>query len=229
MKDKNLIICDIDGTLANVQHRLHYIKNPDGSKKPYKERDWDSFHKACVDDTLYKDVREILWNIYDAGRRREFSDRIVYFFSGRSEVVRKETEEWLREHVVSPSMCEYGEKPNLYMRKEGDIRNDIEVKREMIKTLKIHKWNSTGPHFPPEHITPDDVLCILDDRQGVVDMWRQEGFRCLQVDAWEEPRTRTSELGGGKSAGVNQPTVPTPPTLETPDKNLSEIKENDNG
>ena len=35
---------------------------------------------------------------------------------------------------------------------------------------------------------------------------------------------KQSDLGGGKSAGVNQPTVPTPPTLETPDKNLSEVK-----
>ena len=60
------------------------------------------------------------------------------------------------------------------MRKEGDFRNDVEVKHEMIHSLNI---------------TPDDVLCILDDRQGVVDMWRQEGFRCLQVDAWkEEPK-----------------------------------------
>ena len=173
MKDKRIIICDIDGTIANVQHRLHYIKNPDGTMKPYKNRDWGSFNKACVDDTLYKDVREILWNMYDAGRRRgkKGSDRIVYFFSGRSEVVREETEEWLREHVVSPSMCDDLDRPNLFMRKKNDFRNDTEVKRDMIHELCI---------------SPDDVLCILDDRQGVVDMWREEGFRCLQVDAWKE-------------------------------------------
>ena len=168
MKDKNLIICDLDGTIANIEHRLHYIKGP--------KKDWPSFNKACVDDTVNKDVREILWNMYDAGRRRgkEGSDRIVYFFSGRSEVVRKETEEWLHKYVVSPSMCDDGKRPNLYMRKENDFRDDVEVKREMLSDLCI---------------TPHDVLCILDDRQGVVDMWRQEGFRCLQVDAWkEEPK-----------------------------------------
>jgi hypothetical protein len=170
---KNLIICDLDGTIANIEHRLHYIKGP--------HKDWDSFNKACVDDTVNKDVREILWNMYDAGRDlsghpdlRAVSDRTVYFFSGRSDVVRKETEEWLREHVVAPSMCDDLDRPKLFMRKEGDFRNDVEVKREMIHSLNI---------------TPDDVLCILDDRQGVVDMWRQEGFRCLQVDAWkEEPK-----------------------------------------
>ena len=276
---KNLIICDLDGTLANIEHRLHYIKGP--------KNDWASFNKACVDDTVNKDVREILWNMYDAGRRRgkEGSDRIVYFFSGRSEVVRKETEEWLQRYVLTTSMRNDLARPNLFMRKEGDFRNDVEVKREMIHSLNI---------------TPDDVLCILDDRQGVVDMWREEGFRCLQVDAWkEEPKrhhlmdadlddltmeelkflvehergyfneaadrlmntligterelkswqdklvdhidTATSkidtsnwkqgELGVGKSApifeiGITE--LPTPPTLETPDKNLSEIEENDN-
>ena len=179
ISQKKIIICDLDGTLANVQHRLHHIKNSDGTMKPYKNRDWDSFNKACVEDEVYKDVREILWDMYDAGRKhgerpadlQKVSDRFIYFFSGRSEAVRKETEEWLHKWVVSPSSCRNDGRPYLYMRKEGDTRNDIEVKREMIHSLNI---------------TPDDVLCILDDRQGVVDMWREEGFRCLQVDAWKE-------------------------------------------
>lgn len=172
MKDKDLIICDLDGTIANIEHRLHYIKGP--------KKDWDSFNKACVDDTVNKDVREILWNLYDKGRWEKFKDglkgsaRKVYFFSGRSEAVRKETEEWLHKYVVSPSMCDDEKRPNLFMRKEGDFRNDVEVKRDMLHELCI---------------TPEEVLCILDDRQGVVDMWREEGFRCLQVDAWkEEPK-----------------------------------------
>ena len=159
-KDKSLIICDIDGTIANIEHRLHYIKGP--------KKDWDSFNKACVDDTVNKDVNEILFNLYDAGPIVPL--RTVYFFSGRSEVVRKETEEWLKEHV---SVAEHRDW-ELHMRKEGDYRPDTTIKYEMMYELKI---------------TTDDVLCILDDRQSVVDMWRKEGFRCLQVDAWkEEPK-----------------------------------------
>ena len=174
MARKNLIICDLDGTLANIEHRLHYIKGP--------KKDWPSFNKACVDDTVNKDVREVVWDLYDAGRKggerptdlQKVSDRFIYFFSGRSEVVREETERWLHRWVVSASSCKNDGRPYLYMRKENDFRNDVEVKREMIHSLNI---------------TPDDVLCILDDRQAVVDMWREEGFRCLQVDAWkEEPK-----------------------------------------
>jgi hypothetical protein len=215
MKDKNIIICDLDGTIANLQHRLYYIKNPDGSKKSHKDSDWDLFHRACVDDEPYRDVIEILRNLYDAGRRAgiEGSEREIYFFSGRNESVRNETIEWLYHHVISHSMChaveitreeaemwearnvsyslreERGGKilrsdeggnddgkyfqlqPNLLMRSEGDRRPDTTVKYEMMYEYKF---------------TPEDVLCILDDRQSVVDMWRQNGFRCLQVDAWKE-------------------------------------------
>ena len=98
------------------------------------------------------------------------------------------TVDWLETHV---DFCEAGFNfhDQLFMRKEGDFRDDVEVKREMIKNLQIRKWNRSEATFPLEQVTPDDVLCILDDRQGVVDMWRQEGFRCLQVDAWkEEPK-----------------------------------------
>jgi len=101
-------------------------------------------------------------------------EREFHFFSGRNEVVRKETEEWLKKHVPITEDRDW----ELHMRKEGDYRPDTTVKYEMMYELKI---------------TPDDVLCILDDRQGVVDMWRQEGFRCLQVDAWKEPSLTISE------------------------------------
>lgn len=171
MKDRNLIICDIDGTIANVQHRLHYIKNLDGSKKPYKECDWDSFHKACVDDEPYRDVIEILQSLV-LGHGNGCNvcgavEREFHFFSGRNKSVRKETIEWLEKHVPITEDRDW----ELHMRSEGDRRPDTTVKYEMMYELKI---------------TTEDVLCILDDRQSVVDMWRQEGFRCLQVNAWKE-------------------------------------------
>jgi len=201
--DKKIIICDIDGTIANLQHRLHFIKNADGSKKKYKDTDWDSFHKACVDDTPINWVIEVLANINDAGTERE-----IYFFSGRNESVRQETLDWLWKHVLSSSMCHavevtkeeceravaigldhtvhaFGEdptnvqwpqgyvqlQPNLEMRSEGDRRPDTQVKFEMMYEYKI---------------TPEEVVCILDDRQSVVDMWRENGFNVMQVNAWKE-------------------------------------------
>ena len=90
---KNIILCDLDGTLANVGHRLHYLKNPDGTMKPQKERDWGSFHKACVDDAPYEDVIEVVSSVFNARQ-----DNDLYILSGRNEVVREETEAWLCKH-----------------------------------------------------------------------------------------------------------------------------------
>jgi hypothetical protein len=55
----------------------------------------------------------------------------------------------------------------LFMRKTGDIRSDDIVKREIYETHIKPEWN---------------VVCVLDDRQRVVDMWREIGLTCLQVD-----------------------------------------------
>ena len=166
---KKIIICDIDGTIANVQHRLHFIKNPDGTKKSYKDTDWDSFNAACENDEPYKDVIEVVHSLV-LGHGNGCNvcgavEREVYFFSGRNESVRSETAQWLQKHVHLG--CSH-----LHMRSENDRRPDTVVKLEMLMSLGL---------------TPDDVLCILDDRQSVVDMWRENGFRVMQVDAWKEP------------------------------------------
>ena len=164
--DKEIILCDVDGTLADVNHRLHYIKNDDGTLKPYAERDWDSFNEACAEDRPNTDVIEVLRSLV----RSPNGERLVYFLSGRNEVVRDTTVAWLQKYVL-PHESKISITKDLRMRKADDRRPDTEVKLDMVRELGL---------------TPDDVLCILDDRQCVVDMWRENGFRCLQVDAWEE-------------------------------------------
>jgi hypothetical protein len=32
-----------------------------------------------------------------------------------------------------------------------------------------------------DHVDIDDVFCVVDDRQKVVDMWREIGLTCFQV------------------------------------------------
>ena len=183
MKTKNkIVICDIDGTIANLQHRLHFIKNPDGTKK--KKPDWDSFHKACVDDTPYGDVIEIILNHQKCGYR-------LYFFSGRNGLMWDETVEWLYKHV--------GERWwNLQMREPNDRRPDTVIKLEMMKSLFTIK---DGLQVA---MTPDDVLGIYDDRQSVVDMWRKNGFRVFQVDAWVEESVGDHHLSQEKLESLNK-------------------------
>jgi phosphoglycolate phosphatase-like HAD superfamily hydrolase len=144
---KNTIICDIDGTIADLTHRLHHIHPSEGQRK-----NWAAFHAGVKDDTPHHDMHFILWALVRSGMR-------VIYVSGRNEASRKDTEAWLNREGFPNGM--------LYMRADGDFRNDAIIKEEILDN-----------HL---RLTPEDVLCVLDDRQRVVDMWRRRGFRVLQV------------------------------------------------
>lgn len=143
------IIFDLDGTLCDITHRLHYIK---GEKK-----DYDAFHKACIYDEPKKDVIDLFHLLNDGANYM----RIV---SGRSDGVRDETEEWLKSYDIG-----YDE---LIMRPYGDYTPDDKLKRNWLREGRLG--------------SPERILCVFDDRQRVVDMWREEGLTCLQVAQWKE-------------------------------------------
>lgn len=91
-------------------------------------------------------------------QRLALSGLDVIYMSGRSDECRRGTLAWLDEHV--------GVRGDLHMRRKGDFRSDDTVKRELYKK---HVLDRT------------DVLCVLDDRDKVVRMWRELGLTVLQV------------------------------------------------
>lgn len=82
----------------------------------------------------------------------------IIIMSGRTEDHRPETEQWLRAHGFA-----YEE---LHMRASGDVRKDSVVKNELFREHIADKYHVRG---------------VFDDRQQVVDMWRQIGLKCFQV------------------------------------------------
>jgi hypothetical protein len=88
-----------------------------------------------------------------------YDDTKIFLVSGRDAVCRPETEAWLEQNGIA---YDY-----LFMRPEGDTRKDNIVKREIFDQEIRDKYN---------------VLFVLDDRDQVVDMWRNEiGLKVLQV------------------------------------------------
>lgn len=82
------------------------------------------------------------------------------FVSGRDGCCRDKTEAWLEKHSPVPPS-------GIYMREPGDMRDDRVVKRELYERYIKGQYN---------------VLFVLDDRNKVVDMWRNElGLPCFQV------------------------------------------------
>lgn len=130
------VIFDLDGTIADVRHRVHFVR--DGN------RDYESFFAACVDDAPYQHVVDTL-NVYvDAGHS-------VEIWSARDDKVRPETETWLSQVGINPELL-------THMRAHGDTTEDATLKRYWLHQLTDNE-------------RPD---LIYDDRQRVVDMWREE-------------------------------------------------------
>lgn len=106
-------------------------------------------------DFLNAPVVEILKSIRYWNQDREFK---VILVSGRMEKNRKVTEEWLS--------CNGIPFDKLYMRVTDDVRKDVIVKKEIYKVYIRGQYN---------------IKMVIDDRNQVVEMWRQEGLTCIQV------------------------------------------------
>lgn len=89
----------------------------------------------------------------------EFNCYDIYLVSGRPSRYREVTEKWLEKHDIHYT-C-------LFMRLEGDRRADDIVKREILHSS----------------IPKERVEFVVDDRESVVKMWREEGLICLQCNA----------------------------------------------
>lgn len=83
----------------------------------------------------------------------------IVFMSGRSEGCREDTEAWLAMHGGVPYL-------GLYMRASGDRRRDAIVKAELFDRHVRTRYN---------------VVCVIDDRRQVVEMWRAMGLTVMQV------------------------------------------------
>ena len=82
----------------------------------------------------------------------------VVIFSGRDSISRTETMAWLKKFGVPFDV--------LKMRPEGSFTPDDVLKQDWLDQL-----------FPNK----SDILCIFDDRDKVVKMWRSNGIACFQV------------------------------------------------
>lgn len=148
MRKRNVIIFDIDGTLADVRHRVHFVSSSEKS-----ERDWKSFNREMVNDFPIMDM-VILFNEF---KRLGYK---IWIMTGRQEKFRSFTEQWLFWNGV------YFDK--LRMRPDKDQRKDYICKSDMLSKEE-----------------QEEIFLIVEDRQTVVDMWRERGLTVLQCDNGE--------------------------------------------
>ena len=140
----SIVIFDLDGTLALIEHRRHFVEQ----EKP----DWDAFFSRCNEDKPNEPVIEVYHALQSMGHT-------MWIFSGRSDQTQRDTVSWLYDKDI--------EFAKLVMRKEGDHQPDTKLKKSWL-----------DKYFP---IDKKNLLCTFDDRQSVVDMWRENGVTCFQV------------------------------------------------
>lgn len=114
---KNIIIVDIDGTIAKVGDRLKYLKE--------SPKNWDAFYDSCFDD-------EPIMDIVDLVTALEVTCCEIVFCTGRRESTRHVTEQWIEKHFYK--LFKYSK---LLMRPNKDHRHDTECKIEQCEKAGI--------------------------------------------------------------------------------------------
>lgn len=135
------IIVDIDGTLADMRHRRHFVV--DGN------HDWKSFNESMVMDTPIIPIVTLVTSIASE------MEHLIVLVTGRSEEYREHTEEWLQDHYVP-----YWK---LFMRQMNDSRPDHVIKEEILRHLiETHR-------FKPDLVI-DDRQDVVDmwRRNGII-------------------------------------------------------------
>lgn len=170
--DGKFIIVDIDGTVADITHRVGFVRpicidcqlfavkgkcpNEKCESKAISKKNWKAFFSNVKADKPIKPIVDMIDNL-----ARYYN---ILFVTGRDTSIAKDTEDWLNKHFSEDyqgeSMPYY---THLFMRNSGDSRPDYEIKAEILELLPKAR-----------------IAFVLEDRQQVVDMYRKEGLTVLQ-------------------------------------------------
>lgn len=105
---KDTIIIDLDGTLSDPSHRLHYLD----------KGDWDSFYAACGGDSPHQEIVALANLAHNAGLN-------VMIVSARRKSETQQTIAWLRDNGVKYSMLSL-------LRGDNDYTPDQKLKEEWL-------------------------------------------------------------------------------------------------
>lgn len=108
------VIFDIDGTLANCEHRLHFVAT--------KPKNWPSFFSAMFKDTVIENVASRL-RFY-----KEQTNLAVIIVTARPNNYADVTKKWLEKNNIT-----YDE---IFFRDANDHRDDSIVKAEILDKIK---------------------------------------------------------------------------------------------
>ena len=115
MDPRPLAVVDIDGVVADVRHRLHFIEG--------KPRQWDRFFAAATDDPPLPEGVALVNELA--------ADHDVLWLTGRPERTRRATRTWLAAQGLPTE--------SLIMRPNRDFRPARVTKRDELRRLRADR------------------------------------------------------------------------------------------
>ena len=119
-----------------------------------RNKDWEKFYDECDKDKPIHAVLAVAVCLFHN------SPTPVIFSTGRSERIRDKTKAWLSNYNL------FTLDKQLFMRRDGDHRPDYILKKGHIEHMRNNGY---------------EPMIVFEDRNQIVNMWREQGIACLQV------------------------------------------------
>jgi FMN phosphatase YigB (HAD superfamily) len=114
---KRTVVIDMDGTLADLSHRLHFVRQ--------EHKKFDDFHAAAAGDMPNAWCVELMKAMRNHGY-------LVYIVSARPKRLKNVTTIWLSDHEIPYDKL-------ILLRENDDHTKDQELKRDWVRGYGAHK------------------------------------------------------------------------------------------
>jgi len=109
-----VIVFDIDGTIANNEHRVHWVQT--------RPKNWKAFNAGIPNDVPYEDIKKLYMSFYHGYHN-------MILATGRGQEQENVTRQWLVNYNIPFNA--------LYMRPAKDHRPDYVVKLELLELIRL--------------------------------------------------------------------------------------------
>ena len=151
---KAILVLDIDGTLANNDHRAHHVDREEGDDRP---KDWVSFLSPSL-----VALDTVIEGAVPAVRHFERLGFHVVFLTGRDEKLREVTTAWIERHIGIKASTD-----ELFMRPDGCLDKAPAFKNAQ---LDIFKGSA-----------PDALFVVVDDEEH---LWCNHALMLRAPGCW---------------------------------------------
>lgn len=128
LEQRSIAVVDIDGVLADVRHRLHFLEG-----RRSREKDWGGFFRAARKDPLLKVGYETVVKLAEVYE--------IVYLSGRPEHCRRDTERWFDKHHLP----------------EGELRLRPPRDMRPARLFKVEELHKLAQRAPVAVLVDDDV------------------------------------------------------------------------